>query len=444
MDWSNVYLGTLYQYERIEESRQVDEERGIVTINSVGRCVSSDGTFWHYAGPIIGFHILLVVGTNLLLYQVRDIADRYQEQKYVAIASALMLEILLVGIPVLVSVRNNVSATFIVLTAIVALDDIAVLCCIFGPKVMFQRKGLEQGVHFGESILRDTHRRASLREFSRREMSSSGIFESRAASNSDEKSKEFEVDDLQKNSKTPSTTSSGGNDDSSKGNLVRRRENGNKGGHDRGGALPPNSRFTNSSVLEGSIAEETSADLQHELSSDEHSVNSGGKNTRNSSREQNPKRFEGLNRSGVYGGISAQTLWAGISASDSGLKPRLDSSSSSSLNDPIGYPRQNSGGDHSTLSSHTLTYDSATAIEEQARMMDITKKMMEDHERMMVATAEVFEEHRRLKEQLESEERVLTSNQQDATHRDDTTRIAEGSPAASNENLAKVGTESTQ
>jgi hypothetical protein len=90
----------------------------------VGRCVSSDGKFWQYVGPILGFHVLLVVGTNILLCNVRDIADRYQEQKYVAMASALMLEILLVGIPVLVSVNDNAEATFIVLTAIVALDDI--------------------------------------------------------------------------------------------------------------------------------------------------------------------------------------------------------------------------------------------------------------------------------------------------------------------------------
>ena len=55
---------------------------------------------------------------------MRDVADRYQEQKYVAMASASMLEILLVGIPVLVSVKDSASATFIVLTAVVALDDI--------------------------------------------------------------------------------------------------------------------------------------------------------------------------------------------------------------------------------------------------------------------------------------------------------------------------------
>ncbi len=108
----------------MEENREIDEELNIVTISTIGRCVSSDDNFWHYAGPILGFHAFLLVGTNVLLCNVRDIADRYQEQKYVALASALMFEILLVGIPVLVSVKNNAATTFIVLTSILALDDI--------------------------------------------------------------------------------------------------------------------------------------------------------------------------------------------------------------------------------------------------------------------------------------------------------------------------------
>jgi hypothetical protein len=260
------------QYERIEESRVLDEDLGIVTINSIGRCESTDGTFWYYAGPIIGFHFLLVIGTNLLLFNVRDIADRYQEQKYVAIASGLMLEILLVGIPVLVSVRNNGSATFVVLTAVVALDDICVLCCIFGPKIGFQRKGIEDGVHFGETILRDQHRRASLREFSRREMSS--MFGSRTDTRSEEKGREIEIDAIQ------STSSDGVNDESGHQDMLgvgRRRgsfSNRSTGSQRSSGVVPP-SRFNSSSFTDASIVEETSAEIRLELSPDDPSVDNG-------------------------------------------------------------------------------------------------------------------------------------------------------------------------
>ena len=114
---------------RSEESTDIDEETGIVTISTVGRCVNSSDEFgfWAFAGPLVGFHVTLVVFTNILLYYVKEVGDRYQERKYVGMASMLMFEILIVGIPVLVSVQESPTALFIVLTAIVALDDIGEL-----------------------------------------------------------------------------------------------------------------------------------------------------------------------------------------------------------------------------------------------------------------------------------------------------------------------------
>ena len=65
-----------------------------------------------------------MIGTNALLYSVSSVSDRYQEQKYVSMASLLMFEILAVGIPVMVAVGDNPSAMYIVLTGVIALDDI--------------------------------------------------------------------------------------------------------------------------------------------------------------------------------------------------------------------------------------------------------------------------------------------------------------------------------
>lgn len=108
----------------MEEGRDIDEENGIITISTVGRCVARHGHFWKFAAPLFLFHIFLIVSTNILLCKVQDIGDRYQEGKYLALASGLMLEILVVGIPVLVSVNDSANALFIVMTAIIALDDI--------------------------------------------------------------------------------------------------------------------------------------------------------------------------------------------------------------------------------------------------------------------------------------------------------------------------------
>lgn len=113
----------------------------------------------------MGIHFLLLIITNVLLCFVRDVSDRYQEQKYVGLASMLMFEILIVGLPVLVAVNDNSpAATYIILVGIIALADIGILCFTFVPKIRFQRTGLEEGVGFGESIMRKSYLHATTRE----------------------------------------------------------------------------------------------------------------------------------------------------------------------------------------------------------------------------------------------------------------------------------------
>ena len=108
-----------------------------------------------------------MLATNILLLKVRHVTDRYQESKYVAFASMLMFEILIVGLPIVIAVNDSPTATFIVLTGIIALDDIGILCFIFVPKIRFQIEGLEAGVGFGESIMKATLKKASTREENR-------------------------------------------------------------------------------------------------------------------------------------------------------------------------------------------------------------------------------------------------------------------------------------
>lgn len=76
------------------------------------------------------------------------------------------------------SIGNNPVAVFIVLSGIIALNDIGMLCFVFIPKIMFMRKGVDEGVNVGETILKSTHRRASTREASMR-LPSSGMLSSR-------------------------------------------------------------------------------------------------------------------------------------------------------------------------------------------------------------------------------------------------------------------------
>ena len=99
----------------------------MLTISSVGRCVESNPDYpaWYFAGPMLAFHVTLMVSTNVLLYTVKNISDRYQERKYVGMASILMFEILIVGIPVFISVSDKPVAVFAVLASFITLADIS-------------------------------------------------------------------------------------------------------------------------------------------------------------------------------------------------------------------------------------------------------------------------------------------------------------------------------
>jgi hypothetical protein len=166
------------EYVRTTTSVEFDDTTNIMTINSIGRCeISADDeedepvSIWVFVGPIIAVHALLMITTNVILYKVRNVGDRYQEQKYVALASIFACEVLVIGLPVVLAVGDNPGAVFIVFAGIIALNDIGILGFVFVPKIIFQRKGLAEGVAVGETILKDTHRKAVKRESTRRSVS---------------------------------------------------------------------------------------------------------------------------------------------------------------------------------------------------------------------------------------------------------------------------------
>ena len=134
---------------------------------------------------MVGLHVCLQIGTNWLLFKVRGVNDRYQEQKYVALASLFVLEVIVIGVPVLVAVEESPAARYIVMAAIVVFNgkrlrafcagtrvsrltvaflrnatDIGILCFVFLPKLQFRKVGLPEGVNVAESINRESMSRA--------------------------------------------------------------------------------------------------------------------------------------------------------------------------------------------------------------------------------------------------------------------------------------------
>ena len=94
LDWIVVIVWTIVhplEYAREIVNTEVDEVNHVTTVNTRGSCGIVDGpSIWAFVGPIIGIHALLMIGTNVILYNIRTMSDRYQEQKYVALASVFV------------------------------------------------------------------------------------------------------------------------------------------------------------------------------------------------------------------------------------------------------------------------------------------------------------------------------------------------------------------
>lgn len=137
------------QWRRSEVSTSF-EDTGVVTVNTVGKCEST--YLFYFLGALIAVHVGLMIVTNILLYKVRNIGARYQEQKYIALASIYICELLLLGVPILIAVQDSTSARYFVIAGVIFLTDTGTCALIFLPKIMYQRKGLPEGVSVVQSI----------------------------------------------------------------------------------------------------------------------------------------------------------------------------------------------------------------------------------------------------------------------------------------------------
>ena len=125
----------------------MDESTGVLTIETAGSCQGSANSvsIWAFLAPITVIHVGSMIVTNVILFKVKGISDRYQEQKYVALASIYICELLLLGLPILIAVQDSGTARYIVIAGVIFLTDTGVLALIFLPKIKYSKMGLAEG-----------------------------------------------------------------------------------------------------------------------------------------------------------------------------------------------------------------------------------------------------------------------------------------------------------
>eukprot|EP00816_Leptocylindrus_hargravesii_P002606 CAMPEP_0196809070 /NCGR_PEP_ID=MMETSP1362-20130617/9032_1 /TAXON_ID=163516 /ORGANISM="Leptocylindrus danicus, Strain CCMP1856" /LENGTH=909 /DNA_ID=CAMNT_0042183635 /DNA_START=103 /DNA_END=2832 /DNA_ORIENTATION=- len=175
LDWIVVIPWTIF--DPLEYTREVESfaiEGPVQVTESFGHC-ESDYMFWFIV--VIGLmHFCLMVGTNIILFKIRGVASRYQESNYVRLACAFVAQVLVMGVPILLAVRSSTEALYFVLSAIVFLNDFAILCFIFIPKIKHQQQGLPDGVSTAQSVLKSEAQIAEDRHKARVSMQTLGDF----------------------------------------------------------------------------------------------------------------------------------------------------------------------------------------------------------------------------------------------------------------------------
>ena len=107
-----------------------------------GSCENSTDS----AGGALPFIIVLIVINctaviiaNVQAYQARHINVEFQESKYIAMATASMLQAFVIGIPVVALLDEDPRAIFIVISLLIFITCTAVLLLLFVPKIVYLR-----------------------------------------------------------------------------------------------------------------------------------------------------------------------------------------------------------------------------------------------------------------------------------------------------------------
>ena len=99
------------------------------TLASIGMCTS---THWEYFASIMGtFHFILICIASYMCYATRKIPNSLSCTRGVSIAMISNLQIFIVGIPMVLLVSNDPQSSFFVRSAIVWMNDLAVVAIIF-------------------------------------------------------------------------------------------------------------------------------------------------------------------------------------------------------------------------------------------------------------------------------------------------------------------------
>jgi len=131
-------------------------------LESVGYCTS---TSWKiFVSLITCWHLLLLLRACFLCYQTRHISTKFAESRYLAVAMVSHLQIFAISIPILVIVGDDPTASLFIRSAVIFINDFAIMLIIFGTLMYSVHFKGGDDVTVGSAIRIYTQSRASTAE----------------------------------------------------------------------------------------------------------------------------------------------------------------------------------------------------------------------------------------------------------------------------------------
>ena len=103
-------------------------------ISTSGTCQSDHVA--RYWVPLAAINILCLCVANWQAYEARSLSSEFSESKYIGIACVSMMQTALMGIPIMIVVRDQPEALYLVLVCMIFIVSMAVLLLVFVPKMV--------------------------------------------------------------------------------------------------------------------------------------------------------------------------------------------------------------------------------------------------------------------------------------------------------------------
>lgn len=107
-------------------------------VDSYGTCAPGQSTVWKTCFALLAVvNFSALVLANWQAYQARHLSTEYGESKYIAIAMASILQVVIVGIPLLFLVNENPPANYFIRSSIIFVVCLSILLLVFVPKIYY-------------------------------------------------------------------------------------------------------------------------------------------------------------------------------------------------------------------------------------------------------------------------------------------------------------------